>query len=54
MLDHHFVRRGGKRDWFFRALEQRIDRMPRAILDFSRGTRADVLARQLARIRRAS
>jgi len=36
MLDHHFVRPGGKREWFFRALENRIDRMPRAILTSSR------------------
>ncbi|HTP11449.1 MAG TPA: glycosyltransferase family 4 protein, partial [Anaerolineae bacterium] len=36
MLDHHFVRPGGKREWFFRTLEQRIDRMPRAILTSSR------------------
>jgi glycosyltransferase involved in cell wall biosynthesis len=36
MLDHHFVRPGGKREWFFRTLENRIDRMPRAILTSSR------------------
>jgi glycosyltransferase involved in cell wall biosynthesis len=36
MLDHHFVRPGGKRAWFFRTLENRIDRMPRAILTSSR------------------
>ncbi len=36
MLDHHFVRPGGKREWFFRTLEHRIDRMPRAILTSSR------------------
>jgi len=36
MLDHHFVRPGGKREWFFRALEKRIDRLPRAILTSSR------------------
>src|SRR5512139_3730046 len=36
MLDHHFVRPGGKREWFFRTLEQRIDRLPRAILTSSR------------------
>jgi len=35
MLDHHFVRPGGARERFFRALEQRIDRMPRAILTSS-------------------
>jgi glycosyltransferase involved in cell wall biosynthesis len=35
MLDHHFVRPGGKREWFFRTLENRIDRMPRAILTSS-------------------
>lgn len=36
MLDHHFVRPGGKRERFFRALEGRVDRMPRAILTSSR------------------
>ena len=36
MLDHHFVRPGGKREWFFRTLENRIDHMPRAILTSSR------------------
>ncbi len=36
MLDHHFVRPSGKREWFFRTLENRIDRMPRAILTSSR------------------
>jgi glycosyltransferase involved in cell wall biosynthesis len=36
MLDHHFVRPGGKREWFFHTLENRIDRMPRAILTSSR------------------
>jgi glycosyltransferase involved in cell wall biosynthesis len=36
MLDHHFVRPGGKREWLFRALENRIDHMPRAILTSSR------------------
>src|SRR5512136_535893 len=36
MLDHHFVRPGGKREWFFRALENRIDRLQRAILTSSR------------------
>jgi len=36
MLDHHFVRPGGKREWFFRTLENRIDRLPRAILTSSR------------------
>jgi glycosyltransferase involved in cell wall biosynthesis len=35
MLDHHFVRPGGKREWFFRTLERRIDRMPHAILTSS-------------------
>lgn len=35
MLDHHFVRPGGKREWFFRTLENRIDRVPRAILTSS-------------------
>jgi glycosyltransferase involved in cell wall biosynthesis len=36
MLDHHFVRPGGKREWFFHTLENRIDRLPRAILTSSR------------------
>src|SRR5512136_502116 len=36
MLDHHFVRPGGKREWFFRTLENRIDCLPRAILTSSR------------------
>lgn len=36
MLDHHFVRPGGKREWLFRTLEKRIDFMPRAILTSSR------------------
>jgi glycosyltransferase involved in cell wall biosynthesis len=36
MLDHHFVRPGGKREWFFRTLEKRIDHLPRAILTSSR------------------
>src|SRR5512135_1245805 len=36
MLDHHFVRPGGKREWFFRTLENRINRLPRAILTSSR------------------
>jgi glycosyltransferase involved in cell wall biosynthesis len=35
MLDHHFVRPGGKREWFFRTLENRIDHMPRAVLTSS-------------------
>jgi len=36
MLDHHFVRAGGKREWFWRTLEHTIDRLPRAILTSSR------------------
>jgi glycosyltransferase involved in cell wall biosynthesis len=36
MLDHHFVRPGGKREWFFHTVENTIDRMPRAILTSSR------------------
>ncbi len=36
MLDHHFVRPGGKREWLFRTVENSIDRMPRAILTSSR------------------
>ncbi len=36
MLDHHFVRAGGKREWFWRRLENAIDRMPRAIITSSR------------------
>ncbi len=35
MLDHHFVRAGGKREWFWQRLEHAIDRMPRAILTSS-------------------
>jgi glycosyltransferase involved in cell wall biosynthesis len=35
MLDHHFVRAGGKREWFWQRLENAIDRMPRAILTSS-------------------
>ncbi len=36
MLDHHFVRSGGKREWFFQTVEHTIDRLPRAILTSSR------------------
>jgi len=36
MLDHHFVRPDGKREWFFNSVEHTIDRMPRAILTSSR------------------
>jgi glycosyltransferase involved in cell wall biosynthesis len=46
MLDHHFVRPGGKREWLFRAMENRIDRMPRAILTSSRHS-ADLLRAEL-------
>jgi glycosyltransferase involved in cell wall biosynthesis len=42
MLDHHFVRAGGKREWFWRAIERTIDRLPRAILTSSRHS-ADLL-----------
>ncbi|MBP7687117.1 MAG: glycosyltransferase family 4 protein [Thermoflexales bacterium] len=42
MLDHHFVRAGGKREWFWHTLERTIDRMPRAILTSSRHS-ADLL-----------
>ncbi len=35
MLDHRFVRPGGKRERFWRALEHTIDRLPRAILTSS-------------------
>jgi glycosyltransferase involved in cell wall biosynthesis len=40
MLDHHFVRSGGKREWLFHTVENRIDRMPRAILTSSRHSAA--------------
>ena len=53
MLDHHFVRPGGKREWFFRTLENRIDRMPRAILTSSRHS-AQSAARPNCRIRRSA
>ncbi len=36
MLDHGFVRAGGKREWFWRTIERTIDRLPRAILTSSR------------------
>ena len=36
MLDHHFVRAGGKREWIWRRLEGLINRLPRAILTSSR------------------
>ena len=36
MLDHHFVRAGGKREWVWRRLEDFINRQPRAILTSSR------------------
>ncbi len=42
MLDHHFVRAGGKREWFWHTLERTIDRLPRAILTSSRHS-ADLL-----------
>lgn len=35
MLDHRFVRPGGKREWFWRTLERTIDRLPRAIITSS-------------------
>jgi glycosyltransferase involved in cell wall biosynthesis len=46
MLDHHFVRPGGKREWLFRTVENRIDRMPRAILTSSQHS-ADLLRDKL-------
>ncbi|HZY41992.1 MAG TPA: glycosyltransferase family 4 protein [Anaerolineae bacterium] len=42
MLDHHFVRAGGKREWFWHTIEHTIDRMPSAILTSSRHS-ADLL-----------
>jgi glycosyltransferase involved in cell wall biosynthesis len=36
MLDHHFVRAGGKRLWFWRRIENAINRMPRAFLTSSK------------------
>ncbi len=36
MLDHHFIRPGGNREWALTRLENAIDRMPRAILTSSR------------------
>lgn len=42
MLDHHFVRAGGKREWFWQTIEHTIDRLPRAILTSSRYS-ADLL-----------
>lgn len=36
MLDHGFVRAGGKREWAWRTLENSIDRLPRAIITSSR------------------
>ena len=36
MLDHHFIRANGKREWAWTRLEHAIDRMPRAILTSSR------------------
>lgn len=47
MLDHRFVRAGGKREWFWRTLEHTIDRLPRAILTSSRHS-ADLLRAELA------
>ena len=46
MLDHRFVRPGGKREWLFRTLENGIDRMPRAILTSSRHS-AQLLRQEL-------
>ena len=36
MLDHHFMRPGGKREWLLRRIEDRINRLPHAILTSSR------------------
>lgn len=36
MLDHHFIRPGGKREWVLTRLEHAIDRMPHVILTSSR------------------
>lgn len=36
MLDHGFVRAGGKREWAWRTLENSIDHLPRAIITSSR------------------
>lgn len=47
MLDHRFVRAGGKREWFWRTIERTIDRLPRAILTSSRHS-ADLLRAELA------
>lgn len=47
MLDHHFVRAGGKREWFWRTIERTIDRLPRAILTSSRHS-ANLLRAELA------
>ncbi|MFN8498726.1 MAG: glycosyltransferase [Anaerolineae bacterium] len=32
MLDHHFLRPGGKREWFFRQVESAINRLPDAVV----------------------
>ncbi len=32
MLDHHFLRPGGKREWFFRQVEGGINRLPDAVI----------------------
>lgn len=45
MMDHHFLRRGGKRHRFFRWMEDHINRMPKAILASSCNA-ADVLVRE--------
>jgi glycosyltransferase involved in cell wall biosynthesis len=45
MIDHHFLRRGGMRHRFFRWIEDRINRMPHAILASSRNA-ADVLVHE--------
>ena len=46
MLDHHFVRPGGKREWLFHTVEHLIDRLPRAILTSSRHS-ANLLREEL-------
>ena len=49
MLDHGFVRAGGKREWFWRTVENTIDRLPRAIITSSKHSAQLLKARQPAR-----
>lgn len=49
MLDHGFVRAGGKREWFWRRLESLIDRLPRAIITSSKHSAQLLKARRPAR-----